>query len=99
MLPFLAVNGVSPDAVNVAIFGGIPVLLAGVGAFYYLIARRADKLEGRFDTLEQKIETVSTDLVKTKTAVAFIRGQLTGTVRQRRERLEVENENGGSGDG
>ena len=79
------------DMLSLAVFAVIPVIVAAIGAIYYQIARRTDKLDGRFDELGNKIEKMQIDISKTNVAVSYIRGQLSGTATQRRRRRDIEN--------
>jgi hypothetical protein len=91
-----SINPVPPVIINVILFAGIPIFIAGVAAVYRLVAKRSDDLGERFTRIDSSIETLKADLAKTKSTVAFIRGQLVGTESQRRSR-RIKEENGDNG--
>ena len=73
----------------------VPILVVVLGGLFRMIAKRADKLDKRFDEITTSVGVIRTDLSKTQSIVSFIRGQLVGTTAQRRSRrIEEENGNG-----
>lgn len=67
------------------------VVIGILGFIYSRLQNSADSLGKRFDKVDEDLVKLRDDLSKTKSAVAFIRGQLTGSAAQRKTRRDAEN--------
>ena len=76
----------STSAIALLLVAATSVVVTALGLIYSRLQHSADALSERFDNVDAKLEKVKDDLSKTKSTVAFIRGQLIGTPAQRKAR-------------